>query len=409
MTSPSAALVRPRAHSRPAMRRTRAGDLPRLVLYAWAALFLNVLTPSFTSLLRLPHSAMQAIAQGSLLVALLFALLANRRLLLRLNAFLVLLSVLAIVSFAVCLHGEFIVGSIYRGARLVLFVLVLWLLSPWWGRRDLLLLRAHRLCLWAVLATVIVGAAIAPGRAFSFDGRLAGTIWPIPTTQVAHFAAVLCGTTVILWMCRIITGSHAAVTVVVTLAVLVATHTRTALLGALLGLAVASASLFLGHARVRKFSTSTLVAMVVGSLLFAPQLITWLARGQSTQQATQLTGRTTVWSAIVAAPRPALEQFFGTGLANKSFNGLPVDSSWLASYLEQGWFGVLVQASFVLLLLLSAVTHVRGPRRALALFLIVYCIVASVTETGLGDASPYLLNLTLAASLLAAPVGRTDP
>ena len=32
-----------------------------------------------------------------------------------------------------------------------------------------------------------------------------------------------------------------------------------------------------------------------------------------------------------------------------------------------------------------------------------YCLVASITETGLGDASPYLLELTVAASLLAAP------
>jgi len=29
--------------------------------------------------------------------------------------------------------------------------------------------------------------------------------------------------------------------------------------------------------------------------------------------------------------------------------------------------------------------------------------VASITETGLGDASPYLLELVIAASLLAAP------
>ena len=31
--------------------------------------------------------------------------------------------------------------------------------------------------------------------------------------------------------------------------------------------------------------------------------------------------------------------------------------------------------------------------------------MASITETGLGDASPYLLNLVVAASLLAAPAG----
>jgi hypothetical protein len=44
-----------------------------------------------------------------------------------------------------------------------------------------------------------------------------------------------------------------------------------------------------------------------------------------------------------------------------------------------------------------------------ALFLVSYCLVASISETGLGDASPYLLSLVVAASLLAAPgeKGRT--
>jgi hypothetical protein len=31
--------------------------------------------------------------------------------------------------------------------------------------------------------------------------------------------------------------------------------------------------------------------------------------------------------------------------------------------------------------------------------------MASITETGLGDASPYLLELIIAASLLATPAG----
>src|SRR6185437_10697311 len=60
-------------------------------------------------------------------------------------------------------------------------------------------------------------------------------------------------------------------------------------------------------------------------------------------------------------------------------------------------------AMLLLMLIFLAVTHRPGVRRATALFLIVYCLVASITETGLGDASPYLLELVVAASLLAAP------
>ncbi len=380
------------------------GQLPRLVLLTWGALFFNVLTPTGDgSLLPIPHGMAQAMAQGSLIVALALALLANRRLVLRPNLFLVLLTVMAVVSFIVSLHSEFVVGSVYRGVRLLGFVTVLWLLTPWWGRRDLVLLRAHRICLWAVLASVIVGAVIAPGLAFSFGGRLVGLIWPVPATQVGHYAAVIFGTTVILWMCHIITGRHAAVGVAVATAALIGTHTRTALLGALLGLAVAAASLFLGHARARRLSVSSLLGAMLAALLFAPQIITWLARGQSATEAGRLTGRTDVWSDVFAAPRPLLEQFFGSGLSNKSFDGLAIDSNWVASYVDQGWFGMLLQASILILLVLMAVTHVRGPRRAIALFLVVYCTVASVTETGLGDASPYLLDLAVAASLLASP------
>ena len=43
------------------------------------------------------------------------------------------------------------------------------------------------------------------------------------------------------------------------------------------------------------------------------------------------------------------------------------------------------------------------------MFLIVYCIVASYTEVGLGDASPYLLNLAVAASLLVPRGGEEEP
>jgi hypothetical protein len=42
-----------------------------------------------------------------------------------------------------------------------------------------------------------------------------------------------------------------------------------------------------------------------------------------------------------------------------------------------------------------------GPERAIAVFLLVYCLVASYTEVGVGDASPYLLSVVVAASLVA--------
>jgi hypothetical protein len=143
---------------------------------------------------------------------------------------------------------------------------------------------------------------------------------------------------------------------------------------------------------------------VIAATLFAPFIIEWFWRGQSADEAAQLTGRTKVWTEILGLQRPWLQEVFGSGLSNKSFNGLSIDNNWLAVYLDQGWFGIVIDASMLLLLIFLAVTHKRGIRRAAALFLVSYCLVASITETGLGDASPYLLHLVVAASLLAAPV-----
>lgn len=387
--------------------RTTATQVPTLLLLAWGALFFNVLTPSGNpTVVPIPHAVSQALAQGSLVLALVLSLLVNPRLVIRPNLFLVLVSVMAVVALGVSIHSPFPVGSTYRAVRLIVFVTCLWLLSPWWGRRDMVLLRVHRICLWLALGSVVVGMALAPGKAFSSAGRLSGAIWPMPPPQVAHYAALLLGTSAILWMCRVVGGRHALLGIVLSVAVLVGTHTRTALIGTIAGLAIASASLFLGHARVRRASVWTLVVGAAAGALFAPSIVTWAARGQTAEEASQFTGRTKVWEASLEEDRPTITKMFGSGLSNKSFDGLPVDSNWVASYLDLGWFGIAVQVTFILLLVVMAVTHVRGVRRAVALFLIVYCVVASVTETGTGDASTYLLDLVVAAALLVPEPGR---
>ena len=102
---------------------------------------------------------------------------------------------------------------------------------------------------------------------------------------------------------------------------------------------------------------------------------------------------------------------FGSGLSNDAvngssnpaMNGLPIDSSWISIYQDQGIFGDVLVGAVFLLLLLTALCRARGPTRALALFLIVYCMIAGISESGLGGVSPYLLDLTVAASLVTFP------
>ena len=374
-------------------------------LLAWIAIFVNVMPFQGTSALSIPASAGQALAQGMVFVALVLALLANPGVVIRPNVLLTLLTAMAVLALMVSIHNEFVVGATYRAVRLMIFVAVLWVLTPWWGRPDLPLLRAHLLWLRAVVVSVWVGVIIAPGAAFAAQGRLGGVVWPIPPPQVAHYSAVLIGCTVILWFCGVVTGRATALTVVFVCAALVATHTRTALLGLSLGLAVAGASLFLGHVRVRRAAAYAVVAVVASWILFSPFIISWLSRGQSTQDLTQLTGRTKVWAAVAARQTTMLQELFGTGLSNKSFGGLAVDSNWVATHLELGRLGVALVVACLVMVFLAAVARPAGPRRAIALFVVVYCTAASFTETGLGDASPYLLDLVVAASVVATPPG----
>lgn len=379
---------------------------PRL---AWFALFVNVLAFSgLPTLIPIPGSVGQLLTQGSVVAALLLALLANRSVVIRPNLLLVLLTLLGIVSLMASVHNEFFAGSTYRACRLLAFIASLWLLTPWWGRADFALLRAHITCLRVVLVTVLVGAVVAHGDAFSYGGRLSGAIWPIPPTQVAHYSAVLIGATTVLWFAERTRTRTAVITLLAATPALLLTHTRTAVLALVAGLAVAGASMFFGHARVRRTTAVVGGLALTAGALFSPLIVGWLWRGQSLEEASQLTGRTKVWSSISALQRPRLEEIFGSGLSNKSFEGLPIDSSWLSVYVDQGWFGTVMVAAVLLVIILFALTHRRGARRALALFLVTYCVIASFTETGLGDASPYLLELVLAASLLAAPAEREN-
>ncbi|MGH9088737.1 MAG: O-antigen ligase family protein [Acidimicrobiales bacterium] len=381
----------------------------RRIGWIWALLYLNVLPYSTKSpLLHLPVSAGKALTQSALVIAAILALSINRKALLRPNLFLLLMSLLCITSVMMSVRGYFGFGSVLRAGRLVLDVGVLWLLTPWWGRDDLLLLRFHRRALYAVLAVVVAGAAIFPGRAFAQagGGRLGGTIWPVPPTQVAHYAALLGGITLVLWFTDLIRPRTAVLTTVGAMALLLLTHTRTALIAFLVGVLVAALSLFLGRQRVRKALATTVVVVGLVALSFAPFLSTWFTRGQTAHELSTFTGRAAVWAQVKAQPRSEVHLLFGYGMSNDSFNGLPIDSSWYSTYLDQGLVGDVADAAVLLLLLLVAGFSPRGPRRAIALFLVVYCALASFTETGLGESSPYLLDLAVAMSLLMVPTTR---
>ena len=409
MSSPSIAF-RPRSGVA-LLNRTQAAErdersVNRRVKIAWGLLLFNTITfYPHTSFIPIPSAVGKAIAQGVLPVALLVALTVNRKAVVRPNVFLCLVGLLVLGTILTTLQPQHF-GTVYRTIRLIAFVAGLWLLTPWWGRRDLLLVRAHLSALWVLIGSVLLGLLVSPHRARA-QGRLTGVVWPIVWTQVAHYCALVAGLTVVLWFCGYMRGRTTVIAFAVAGGTLILTHTRTAVAALIAGLLVAGLSLIVAKARVRKlFATAGAIA-AVGVMTLSAVISTWLARGQGTHSLDTLSGRTQVWGPLLAAPRDKFQEIFGFGLSNGSFNGFPIDSNWLASYQEQGLFGVVVCAVILLFLLVTAYFQPRGVRRALALFMVTYCLVASFTEVGFTDASPYLLDLTLAASLLVPFAGRT--
>ncbi|MFF0224999.1 O-antigen ligase domain-containing protein [Streptomyces sp. NPDC004629] len=399
---PDTAGTQPGAGSRPA-------GTPKAVGIVWALLGLNTLgSAGAKTIVPLPRSLIQMVTMGALAAAFALALALNLRLRIRASAFVFLLTLLLVPSLISSANLEVGFGALFRCARLALFVGTLWLLSRWWDG-SLTFVRHHIRMYFAVLGSVAAGLVISPGTALPeyYGGRLVGALWPLTPPQIGQYAAVITGLTVLLVLGRRVDRASAVVVIVPSLVLLALTHTRTATLGLLLGLALAIGSLILTSSAARRFFTWAVLCATAAAVVFSSALQAWFLRGQSKENFSNLTGRAKVWDALLAAPRTTSEYLFGTGLGDKSFGGLPIDNSWLAVYNEQGLIGVALVAAF--LIVLGGVALLRPPSlsRACAIFLISYVAISSYTEAGLGDASPYLLHLALAASLLAAPAAAT--
>lgn len=376
----------------------------RMVRLSWFLLVLNVLTfyPKTWSgqplILPIPSAFGKLITQGALPAALFVALLVNRRKLIRPSMFLGLYSLIVVEVAITALQAKHF-GTIYRTFRLGGFIATLWLLTPWWGRKDMFLVKCHLQAMTIVLAQVMLGFFVSHSRAMG-GGRLGGAFWPTPPTQVAEFAAVTMGLVIVLWLARHVSGRTTLLACAGTGFVLIETHTRTALVAMAAGLLIAGLSLISVNRRVRTVFGWAVGVITTAILTLSSFLTTWLARGEGSDQLTNLTGRTNVWGAVVNIPRNLFQVIFGFGLSNKSYNGLPVDSNWLACYLDEGLAGVILSGIVLLFVLVSAFFMPQGKSRALALYLATYVLIASFTETGFSDASTYLLELALAASLI---------
>jgi hypothetical protein len=140
--STSVTAVRPRpglwssASADAAERRMRRG-----VYVTYGLLFFNTLTffPGL-SIVHIPSFIGKGLAQAALPAALLMALSLNRKLVVRPNVFLCLVCLLVLTTFVTAIDPQHL-SNVFRTFRLAGYVVALWLLTPWWGRRDMLLVR----------------------------------------------------------------------------------------------------------------------------------------------------------------------------------------------------------------------------------------------------------------------------
>lgn len=385
----------------------------RLAGCAWALLIVNVLgTTGPSTLVAVPRQMFQLVTMGAMVGAFALALVVNRRLLIRPSAFLLVLSLLLVSSVLASVASEPAPDPLFRCFRLSVFIATLWLLTRWW-HDPLRLLRAHIRAFAAVLATVAVGLLAGPGQAMpsSYEGRLIGIIWPLTAPQVGQFAAVVTGLAIVMWLSRQTDGRSTLVLIVPAIVLLLMSYTRTASLGLLAGLAVAAVALIPTSSRARRMLAGGTLAAALLALALGAAIQAWFRRGQDEEEFANLTGREKVWDALLAQPRSTQERLFGVGLTDKSYDGLPIDSGWLAVYHEQGLLGVALVGLFLTVLVSVAVLRTASPERGAAMFLITFCLVSSYTEVGLGDASPYLMHLALAAALLTprGPAPATIP
>ena len=385
-----------------------AARVPSLVGVVWALLVVNVLgIAGFETIVAIPGSVLQLVTMGSVVVAFALALLLNPRVQCRPSLYLVILSLVLVVGIASSLRLESGYGSLVRCFRFAVFVATLWLLSRWW-RGDLTFVRHHLRVVSVVLLSVLAGLVVAPGtaRAEIYDGRLAGVVWPITPTQVGQYGAVAAGLAILLWLTRELDRRTTLIIVPAAVVILLMTHTRTATIGFLVGIAGAGLTLVSTSSRARRGAVGAVIGAVVAVVGFLPALQEWYARDQDPELIGNLTGRQKVWDGLLAEERTRYQELLGIGLTDKSYDGLPIDSAWLAVYWEQGLVGVVLVAIALVGLLTAAALQPPSPARACAVFLILYCAVAAYTEVGLGDASQYLLHLAVAASLLVPGTGR---
>jgi hypothetical protein len=315
------------------------------------------------------------------------------------------------VAVATAFHLADPVPPLLRAGRLALAIAIPLLLWRWLAGRPNLFVGAHRVAHLLVALVAVAGLAAMPGAAwdgqgsFGAGGRLQGVFLPMQPPRVGEIGAILVGLTVIALVFRQTRRLPGAVLIGLGLLLIVLSRTRTAAVALVVAL-LAAFFLTRRHKLGQRGLRTLLVLMLLAAPLFVP-IRAWALRDQDAGELSSLTGRTHAWSAVFEQQSSWRTVLLGHGLGNKGvllrrgegdIDVMAIDNGWLSLFWETGWLGV----GLVLAALVAALVSVaRAPTpyvRATAGFLLVYVVLASVTETGLSDLSSQTLHVLVAAA-----------
>ncbi len=377
----------------------------RHATWSWLFLLCSVLPWSFVQQGRItfigkrPEQVLVAIF---LVLAAWFAFRVNPRIRVT-NAWPVLLyALLAVVALLPPLGGRSGLGSLFRAGRFLLTLVVLIQLISVFAHDRYIPLRGHLAIMKIVVASSLISLAL--GKGFDNEGRLITQLPALTAPGLAQWTALFSFMLVFLLLQQAIPRRSGLLWLSASMVCLLLSHSRTPLIAGGAGFVAGVLAMFISSERARRLVSWTLFCVPVAALLFGPAVQAWFLRGQAPDQLNTLTGRTKAWAKVYSFPRDVYSQLFGVGLTDKSIEGLSIDSGYLSIYHEQGRIGVAVMVIIFVVYLARILTRRPSMPRAIATFLVVYVLIASYTETGIGDMSSYVLHLMLAMVMVLMPM-----
>jgi hypothetical protein len=385
--------------------RARRASTVRLHCIWALVVFSSLPWSGIASVYRIPSRAEQSGTAVALLLALGIAIYENWQVRIGASPFVALGLILAVAAIVPPVYGSAGLDALARALRLGLTVLVAGLIAPPLLQGDgAMPVRLHLRMYGMLTAAILVGAVVIPSLAFEPTlGRLQGLVPPVQPPAAGEIGAVTAGLAALAAAAGTIRAHVAVWLVAMGSATLVLSHTRTAAVALLVALIFGAAANATASGRARRALALLLFVGAMSVLLAPGPLGSWFTRGQNEEQLTSLSGRRSAWDVVLSERRTGATRWFGVGLGDKRIGGLPIDSSWLATYREQGVVGVFLMGTLVLTLAWCALRSPPTPGRAAATFLIVFALVSSITETGISDVSPYFLHLAVAGFLLQVP------